>query len=381
MRIFISAGEPSGDLHASNLARALRQRAPNVELEGFGGDRFASAGGRILYPLCDHAVMGLSGILAELPRFLSVLSLADRHFRHQRPDAVVLIDYPGLHWWLARRARFHHIPVFYFVPPQIWAWATHRVARMRRYVDHVLCTLPFERDWYAERGVTAEYVGHPYFDQMAAQVLDAEFVAAERQRGGRIVALLPGSRTKEVKHNLESMLRAARQVADRHRDVRFLVAAFKESQAQFARQMLASFHLPVDVHVGRTPEIIHLAQACLAVSGSVSLELLWHARPTVIVYRIGAILHRLVRRFNQSKYITLVNLLADRELFPEYLTDHCPANEVAGRLRHWLEDEPARQRLVADLEQLRSEVARPGACATAAAFMLDRLAGRRQLAA
>ncbi|HMP03131.1 MAG TPA: lipid-A-disaccharide synthetase, partial [Gemmatales bacterium] len=328
-----------------------------------------------------HRVRKGACVLAELPRFLSVLSLADRHFRHQRPDAVVLIDYPGLHWWLARRARFHHIPVFYFVPPQIWAWATHRVARMRRYVDHVLCTLPFERDWYAERGVTAEYVGHPYFDQMAAQVLDAEFVAAERQRGGRIVALLPGSRTKEVKHNLESMLRAARQVADRHRDVRFLVAAFKESQAQFARQMLASFHLPVDVHVGRTPEIIHLAQACLAVSGSVSLELLWHARPTVIVYRIGAILHRLVRRFNQSKYITLVNLLADRELFPEYLTDHCPANEVAGRLRHWLEDEPARQRLVADLEQLRSEVARPGACATAAAFMLDRLAGRRQLAA
>jgi len=381
MRLFISAGEPSGDLHASNLARALRAREPGIELVGFGGDRYRAAGGRLLYPLCDHAVMGLSAVLAELPRFLSVLSLADRYFQRHRPDAVVLIDYPGLHWWLARRAHYHRIPVFYFVPPQIWAWATHRVSRMRRYVDHVLCSLPFEQEWYAQRGVTAEYVGHPYFDQMAAQRLDADFISGQRAEGGRVIALLPGSRDKEVRRNFCSMIRTAKLLHACHPDVRFLVAAFKDSQAAYVRQLLVGTRLPIAVHVGRTPEIIHTAEMCLAVSGSVSLELLWHVKPTVIVYRLGKIMHRLVQHYKQSRYITLVNLLAEQELFPEFLTDHCPAEQTAAQLDHWLRHEADRQALMADLQRLRAEVARPGACAHAAEFILDHIDARLRRAA
>src|SRR5262249_7138344 len=163
---FLSAGEPSGDLHGANLVRTLRRLRPDIECIGFGGEQMERAGCRLLYPLCQLAVMWFLRVLLNAHVFVKLLLQADRHFRRQRPDAVVLIDYPGFNWWIARRAHFHGIPVFYFVPPQLWGWAGWRVAKMRRFVDHVLCTLPFERQWYHERGVQAHYVGPPYFDEL-----------------------------------------------------------------------------------------------------------------------------------------------------------------------------------------------------------------------
>src|SRR5206468_10273114 len=171
MRIFFSAGEPSGDVHGANLIGALRRLRPEVECEGFGGERMEAAGCRLHYPLTRLAVMWFLRALTNAPTFLDLLSRADRHFAKDPPDAVVLIDYPGFNWWVARRAHFHGIPVFYFVPPQLWAWAGWRVKKMRRFVDHVLCSLPFEETWYHERNVPADYVGHPFFDELPRQEL------------------------------------------------------------------------------------------------------------------------------------------------------------------------------------------------------------------
>jgi len=154
MRIFLSAGEPSGDLHGSHLARALRQAHPGVDCVGFGGERMEAAGCRLLYPLCRHALMGFVRVFAHLAALARLLRQADAFFEEQRPDAVVLIDFPGFHWWLARRAKAHGIPVFYFVPPQLWAWAGWRVKKVKRTVDLWLCSLPFEPTWSRARGVS-----------------------------------------------------------------------------------------------------------------------------------------------------------------------------------------------------------------------------------
>src|SRR5262245_1306898 len=189
MRLFISAGEPSGDLHGSNLITQLRQREPSIDIAGLGGDRMAAAGCELVYPLCQLAVMWYGNAVRNLRTFYRVLDLADASFRDHRPDAVVLIDYPGFHWHLAKRARAHGIPVIYFVPPQLWAWAGWRVRKMRRSVDHVLCTLPFEPAWYAQRNVAAEYVGHPYFDELARQQVDEQFLVEQRSRPGPVVAI------------------------------------------------------------------------------------------------------------------------------------------------------------------------------------------------
>jgi lipid-A-disaccharide synthase len=254
-------------------------------------------GCRLLYPLTRLAVMWFLRVLTNAPTFLRLLSQSDRYFRHERPDAVVLIDYPGFNWWVARRAHFHGIPVFYFVPPQLWGWAGWRVKKMRRFVDHVLCTLPFEVDWYRERGVDATFVGHPYFDELRAQPFDAEFVNRIQAGPAVPVALLPGSRTQEVTRNLSTLVRAAARIHAARPDTRFLVACFKDVQRDTVAAYVRDRGLPIETFVGRTPEIIRAARACVAVSGSVGLELLYHGKPSVVVYRIRRLDLAVARRF------------------------------------------------------------------------------------
>jgi lipid-A-disaccharide synthase len=370
MRLFISAGEPSGDLHGANLIHALRQREPSVEIHGFGGERMAAAGCRLAYPLCEMALVGLFRVLANVPKFWRILGLADRVFQEHRPDALVLIDFPGFHWWLARRARALGIPVLYFVPPQLWGWASWRVNKMRRLTDRVLCTLPFEEDWYRQRNIAAEYIGHPYFDELSEQRLDNDFIAAQRSRPGVIIGLLPGSRNQELHYNLSSLLRAAALIHARRTDARFLVACYRDHHRHQVEEHLHGLGLPIEAYVGRTPEIIQLAHSCLAVSGSVSLELLYRGKPSAILYRHHWTGIALAHLLKSCRYITLVNLLADKELFPEFFGTKCPAEMLADHVLHWLNERSAYEALCSELAAVRERVAVPGACERAAEAVL-----------
>jgi lipid-A-disaccharide synthase len=377
MRLFISAGEPSGDLHGASLIHALRERVPNLEVVGFGGERMGEAGCRLVYPLCDYAVVGIGPVLASVPTFARIIGLARRSFQTQPPDALVMIDYPGFHWWLAGCARKHGIPVSYFVPPQLWAWGGWRAGKMRRLCDQVLCSLPFEEPWFRQRGIPARYIGHPYFDELGGQRLDATFLAAQRAPRGTFIGILPGSRNSELRRNLPVLQRAARLIHERRPDVRFLVACLKRTHAERVRAFFGATYLPIDVHHGRTPEIIHLSHSCLSVSGSISLELLYRGKPAAIVYRIHPFMRLVGLALLRCKYITLVNLLADRLLFPEYVTSGCVASQLAGHILHWLQEPDAYQYLCAELAALKQRVAEPGACSRAAAAILD-LVRRRE---
>jgi len=393
MRIFFSVGEPSGDLHGANLIRALQARRPDIECVGYGGPLMARAGCRLHADLTALAVMWFLRVLLNLHKFLHLASRADRYFRHHRPDAVVLIDYPGFNWWIARRAKAHGIPVFYYVAPQIWGWASHRVHKMRRFVDHILCTLPFETGWYERRGCRATFVGHPFFDEVRRQTVDEIFLAEQRAGPGPLVTLLPGSRTQEVEANLPWFLKAAEAVRRRVPNVRFAVASFKPHQAELARKMVAASGLDVEVHLGRTPELIRAADCCLACSGSVSLELLHHGKPTVVGYRIAQWAYRMQNYFRNVPYITLVNLLStgrierDRAaeatdppsadpkvLFPEYLTYRDCSSEAAEHLTRWLTDDAARTRTTTAMAQLRDAVGQGGASDRAAQYILNAVA-------
>jgi lipid-A-disaccharide synthase len=355
----------------------------------------AEAGCQLHADLTALAVMWLARALANIHKFADLASRADRYFRHQRPDAVVLIDYPGFNWWIARRAKAHGIPVFYYTPPQIWAWAQWRVKKMRRLVDHVLCSLPFEQPWLSQHGCNATFVGHPYFDEVRRQPLDEAFLGQWKDRRGPLVTILPGSRTQEVTHNLRWFLKAAAAVRQAVPEARFAEAAFKPHQADYARRELAQSGVEAEVHVGRTPELIHLADCCMACSGSVSLELLYHAKPTVILYWISPLAYRVQRWFRKVKYITLVNLLSTDELFPadltpydpsqpdaakvlfpEYLTCEDRSGQIAAHVVEWLRNPAAREARVAELVKLRQAVGHGGASARAAEYILRALAPR-----
>lgn len=378
MRIFLSTGEPSGDLHAANLIRALRQRLPDAEFVGYGGPHMARAGAQVLFPLVDLAVMWFLRVLLNLHKFIGLVNRADRYFRDHHPDAVVLIDYPGFNWHIARKAKARGIPVFYYVPPQLWAWAGWRVKKMRRNVDHVLCSLPFEPAWYHKRGVPgAVDIGHPYFDELAARTLDARFLADQRVASSSrpLLAILPGSRTQEVVRNLPIMLRAALIVHYQRPDVRFSLACLHDRHRQLADKIIAEAgteiqQLPIDRYAGRTAELIRLAEVAWAVSGSVGLELMADSMPTVVLYKVRWIDLLIARPFIKAKYISLVNLLADDEVMPEYLTDQDKSPELAQWALRWLNNPAERAQASARLAALRDRVARPGASERAA----DRIA-------
>jgi lipid-A-disaccharide synthase len=378
MRLFVSAGEPSGDMHGANLIRALQQFHPGVEVLGFGGERMAESGCRLVFPLCDFAVVGLFRVLASLPHFARILALAEHTFKTERPDALVMIDYPGFHWWLARAARKHRIPVIYFVPPQIWAWGTWRHRKMRRLCDEVLCCLPFEESWLRERKINARYIGHPYFDELGGQRLDGPFLAQQRARPGTIIALLPGSRGQELHYNTGPLLRAAAAIHARRPDVRFLTACLKPHQRDQIEGHARATGLPIEVHAGRTPEIIQLAHSCLAVSGSVGLELLYRGKPSVVIYHYSRIMGIIGNLLKRSPYISLVNLLAGKMLYPEFHSWRCQSDRMAGQILHWLNDREAFEGVCGELKALRQRVAEPGACERAARRILEVVGGAEQ---
>ncbi|MHB8903427.1 MAG: lipid-A-disaccharide synthase, partial [Thermoguttaceae bacterium] len=332
LRVFFSVGEPSGDIHGANLIRQLKARHPDIECIGYGGPQMAQAGCDLHTDLTALAVMWVLRVLVNLHKFWALVRRADLHFRRHRPDAVVLIDYPGFNWWIARCAKAHGIPVFYYTPPQIWAWAQWRVRKMRRLIDHVLAALPFEAEWFHQKGCNATFIGHPYFDEVTRQPLDQAFLERFRHRPGPLVTILPGSRTQEVEKNLAAFLDAAVKVRQQVPGVRFVVSPFREKHAEMVRQMLARRHVDAEVHVGKTPELIHLASCCMAVSGSVSLELLYHARPTVIQYKITPLEFFVQKFFRKVKYITLVNLLTTEDLFPKDVTPFDPSQPDADRV-------------------------------------------------
>ena len=376
MRIFLSTGEPSGDLHAANLIEAIRKRVPGAEFVGFGGPRMGAAGATLLFPLVQLAVMWLGRVLLNLPTFFRLLGEADRYFRDHRPDAVVLIDYPGFNFCVALRAKRRGIPVIWFVPPQLWAWAGWRVRKIRARVDLVLCSLPFEPAWYHARGVPgAAYIGHPYFDELADRPVDGTFVAEERAKGGPVVALLPGSRTQEVTANLPVMLRAAAALGRHRPDARFVVASLHERHEQLARDLLreSGLDLPIEIHAARTPELIRLADVSWAVSGSVGLELMYETLPSVILYQVRPFGLWVARQFMTTKFISLVNLLAGREVFPEYLTAVDVSAELAAHASNWLDDVAARDATRAALTDLKARFAVPGATERAADRIIDTL--------
>ena len=372
MKLFFSVGEPSGDLHAASLISQLQRLRPDSGFRGFGGSQMRRAGCTVDYPLTDLAVVGFAEVLPKLREFFRVADIASRVFDEDRPDAVVLVDFPGFNWHIAKRAKQREIPVYYYLPPQLWAWGAWRIKKMKRDVDHVLCNLPFEEAWYRERGMSVEYVGHPFFDEVAQRSLDRRFLDAWQADSLSVqVAVLPGSRKREVHHIWPMQLSAIRELAKRHPKTRFLVACLKDRDCLWCQQQLTSDdeQLDIEFFVGRTSEIIELADCALMKSGSVSLEMMARETPAVVVYHASRTLYAIGKCITNLKSMTLPNLIAGRTVMPEFLAvghTRQVVDQATAAMDRLVGDPDERARQAHALRELTVQFAQPGASVRAA---------------
>jgi lipid-A-disaccharide synthase len=390
-RIILACGDASGEAHSLRLIEALRKTYPNLQVSGFGGARLEADGMEVWQPLADLNVMGFKDVLAQLPLFFGCVGRFARELKDHRPDAVVLVDYPGLNRHLLRIAARAGVPVIDFIAPQLWAWAPWRVSDFRR-ADELLTILPFERDWFQRHGAEATYIGHPLGDGLQ-HFADAEAdmpegwgqdgPCAESDRTADCnnpsthwVGILPGSRAREIEENLPALLLAAKQLQNRKPEVRFILPHLRSKVDAQIRQILASSEIDVVYAPGCFHKVLPHLRAAWVASGTALLEVAACGVPPVLVYGVSSRLGAwLSKNWLAVPWVGSLNLLAGKELAPEHLgrnlSPACLAKDLEERL-----DGPVRSQTLAEIKKLHPAFAAPGAAQRAAARIVRYLPAR-----
>lgn len=355
-RIYLIAGEASGDLHGGNLVKELLRKDPALQVRAWGGDRMAAAGAEVVKHYRDLAFMGFTQVLMNLRTILRNIAWCKADIAAFKPDLLLLIDYPGFNLRIAEWAHAQGIPVHYYISPQVWAWKADRVRTIKRVVDRMYVVLPFEREWYAERGMEVEFVGHPLLDE----IQEARAMPLPGDDGRPVVALLPGSRRQEITRMLPAMLTTVPHFPDH----RFVVAAAPSIPEAFYRSLIGD--APVALVPGRTYDVLRAAKAALVTSGTATLETALIGTPEAVCYSGGAINVWLAKRLIRVRFISLVNLIMDREVVRELIQEDMRPPVLRAELERLLHDAAYRARLLADLAELRVKLGGPGASARVA---------------
>lgn len=372
-RIFLIAGEASGDLHGAGLVHAIRARLPEAEFSGIGGPCMESAGVRLLFPASRLAVVGVVEILTHCGDILRAFRLTRGALRRERPDLLVLIDYPEFNLLVAGRARSLGIPVFYYVSPQVWAWRQGRVRKLRRLVDRMAVILPFEQDFYARRGMDVTFVGHPLLDVVRSRMSRAEFRRAAGLDPDRpVVGLLPGSRAGEIGRVFPVMAAAAAEVIRSRPGVQFMVPLAPGVRSSSLEPLVPGRAglIPVE---GMTYEAIAASDTVLLASGTVTLEAAILGTPMVVMYRVSPLTAWLGRRLVRVPFFSLVNLVAGRRVVPELLQEEATPGRLAEEILALLDDAGTRALQVRGLAEVSRALGVPGAADRAAEAALGLL--------
>ena len=380
LRVGLLAGEASGDTLGADLINALRRRVPDAKFFGVAGPKMQSAGCEVWEPAESFAVMGLFDVLRDLPRLAKLLARIKRMFLDERPDVFVGIDAPDTNLRVARALHAAGIPTVQYVSPQVWAWRQGRARGMKESVDLVLCLLPFEKRFYDEHGIRAEFVGHPLADAIPEEV---DRAAARRALqvpdDAAVVALLPGSRRGEVSRLAADFAATARWLQRQRPGLKFLSPMWSAATRQIFSKEMAERAPEVEIQLidGQATTVLSAANVALVASGTASLQTALCKRPMVVVYRLGALTGWLLTRFNlvKSKFFAQPNLLADRRVVGEYFQDQIVPESIGAELLMWLDDTERRTALERDFSRIHAELRR-GAGTLAAQAILELLQDR-----
>lgn len=325
MNYYVIAGEASGDLHGSNLIRNLRDCDANAQIRAWGGDKMERAGAQLAMHYRDLDFMGFWEVLMNLRTILKNLRFCKQDILEHRPDALILIDYPGFNLRIAEFAHEQGIKVIYYISPQVWAWKENRVKKIKKCVDKMLVILPFEKEFFAKHNFPVEFVGHPLLDAIGKRP-EPDFLLRKGQLGlkphAEVIALLPGSRKQEIKTMLPLMLEALRDFSHQK------VIAVAPSQSPEFYEQLTSAYQDVYLVENQTYELLEIAQAALVTSGTATLETALFKVPEVVCYKGSAVSYAIARRLVKVSYISLVNLIMDREVVKELIQDELTVENI-----------------------------------------------------
>jgi lipid-A-disaccharide synthase len=363
-RLLVVSGEPSGELYAALLVGHLRERYPALDAFGLGGDRLQAEGATLLAHVRELAVVGLLEVLSHLRQIRGVFRRVLEEVDRERPAAAVLVDYPDFNLRLARELHRRGIPVVYYVSPQIWAWRGGRIRTIRETVARMLVIFPFEEALYREAGVPVEFVGHPLVDRLQpavrADFLRGQGVSPERD----VVAVLPGSRPKEIAHNLPGLAGAIALLHAWRPDLEFLLPLAPAIEPAILESHLRG--LPVRLVPQGAQDVLASCQAAMVASGTATVEAALLGAPMVVVYRLSRLTHFLGRRFVKVPHVAMVNLIAGKRVVTELIQDDFTPESVAGEIRSLLEQPERREAMKRDLAEVRRRLGDPGASGRAA---------------
>jgi len=370
-RLLLSCGEPSGDLYAGALTRELRALDPAIVLFGLGGPQFAAAGGRLIEDYRGLAVTGLTEAIAKLPRSLAALGTLTAAARDERPDALVVVDFPDFNFRLARRVRRLGIPVVYYISPQIWAWRPRRLAAIREFADRVLVIFPFEEAIYRDGGVPVEFVGHPLVDLAKARTTRDRFLVEQRlSSAAPTVAILPGSRPNEVSRIFPDLMTSAERIRAAIPDAQFVVARAPHLDGRLFEAASEASPTSVRLVEGDTDTVIASADLALTASGTATVQTALHDTPMIVVYRVSPATYFLARWLVSVRAIGMVNLIAGETIVPEFVQDAFTPEAVAREAIAMLTDRERAARVRQGLARVRARLGGSGASRRAAEAIL-----------
>ncbi|KGE85742.1 MAG: lipid-A-disaccharide synthase [Phaeodactylibacter xiamenensis] len=373
MKYYIIAGEASGDLHGSNLMKGLKAEDEKADFRIWGGDLMEAEGGQLVKHYRDLAFMGFWEVLKNIRTILGNIKMCKRDILTYQPDVLILIDYPGFNLRIAKWAKAQGIRVFYYISPQIWAWHSSRVHGIKASVDRMFVILPFERDFYAKYDYEVDFVGHPLMDVVEAFEAPADFTTVHQLNDAPIIALLPGSRKQEIERLLNVML----SIVPDFPGYQFVIAGAPSQERAFYERVIQLSPLSKEaterVHFtdNQTYALLQHAEAALVTSGTATLETALFEVPQVVCYKGSPLSYYIARQVVNVDYISLVNLIANREIVRELIQDDCNPERIREELSAILAGGDRRESMKADYDALKNQIGQGGASRKAARLMVQ----------
>jgi lipid-A-disaccharide synthase len=364
MKYYLVAGEASGDLHGSNLMKALKQQDQEAQFRFFGGDLMLAEGGELVKHYVDMAFMGFAEVIINLRTILKNLSSCKNDIAAWQPDVLILIDFPGFNLKIAEFAKAKGILVCYYISPKVWAWNQKRVFKIKRIVDHLFCILPFEVDFYKQWGMQVDYVGNPLLDAVAAFKPDQDFYKQHQLPDKKIIAFLPGSRKQEISRLLPDMI----AVAEKWPDYQFIVAGAPSFDQTYYDQYLKGTEIKVLFNA--TYDLLNNAQAAIVASGTATLETALFNVPQIVVYKGNTISITIARALIKIGFISLVNLIMDDAVVKELIQQDCNPEKINTELELILDNAEYRDKMLHNYYMLRDRMGKPGASVKTAGLII-----------